>query len=261
MAKHIKRSKIIRSYDGLDREEKTAGLMAMRVIVILLIISFVGFCTAMLVYNIIDENNSLAEIDTETENYRAFTQEESEELIRYYNSSYPLPEGYHADIVSYNDTTEVGSLMIGDLDKMIRAAREDGVEITVVRGYTDEDECNRIFSSVRAEFERQGVTNAQAESLAREIFPAAKANEYRTGLLIKVSDENSYAFSKSKEYQWLYKNGISYGFINRYTKDKQEITGIKEDLTVYRYVGRDNAEKMRSFGMCLEEYYDYCSYR
>lgn len=261
MSKHIKRSKIIRSYDGLDREEKTGGLMAMRVVVILLIISFVGFCTAMLVYNIIDENKSLLGNDGSQVRYHAYTEEEAQELIRFYNASYPLPEGYAADIVELGGQIYVNRLALDDLKAMISAAREDGVELTVVRGYTDEAECERIFSSVRGEFERQGATQAQAESMAREIFPSANMNEYRTGLLIKLSDDDSYAFSKSKAYQWIYRNGISYGFINRYTGDKKDITGLEEDLTVYRYVGVDNAEKMRSYGMCLEEYYDYCSFR
>ena len=45
------------------------------------------------------------------------------------------------------------------------------------------------------------------------------------------------------------------------TPDKETVTGMNADLTVYRFVGVDNAVKMRSYGMCLEEYHEYCSYR
>ena len=80
-------------------------------------------------------------------------------------------------------------------------------------------------------------------------------------MLVKLSDMDSDDFMKTDEYAWLYKNGINYGFINRYTEEKFPVTGIEADLTVYRFVGTENAQKMRSFGMCLEEYSDYRSYR
>lgn len=262
MSKHIKRSKINRSYDGLDREEKTGGLMAMRVIVILLIIAFVAFCVAMLVYNIIEENNSLSDSDTQTTvRYRSYTEEEAEELIRCCNASSPLSDSYTADTVEYKDGISVNKLMAEDLERMISKAHEEGIEIVVTKGYEDAEECDREFNSLKYEFQSSGATLAEAESRARAIFPPSQMNEYRTGLLIKVSDDDSYAFSKTKTYQWLYKNGTEYGFINRYTEDKETRTGIDENLTVYRYVGAENAAKMRSYGMCLEEYYDYCSYR
>ena len=261
VAKHIKRSKIIRSYDGLDREEKTGGLMFMRVLVILLMIGFIAGCMYMLVNNIIDENKSLSDTDTPSVRYRSYTADESEMLIRFYNASYPLPENYTVNTVQYSDTVAVNSLMIDDLNEMIKAAHDDGVELSVVKCYADQKECDRAFSMLKAEYERSGATLAEAESMARAISPPGNMNEFATGLLITFSDDDSYAFSKTKAYQWLYKNGIEYGFINRYTSDKENITGIKENLTVYRYVGSDNASKMRSFGMCLEEYYDYCSYR
>ena len=259
--KRIIRSKINRSYDGLDREEKTGGLMAMRIIVILLIIAFTAFCTAMLVLNIIEENGIAEDTDSHYQRYHAYSEEEALALIQFCNASSPLPEIYQADISQLSDSISVNSLMTDDLENMIEAAKADGLEITLVRGYTEAEECDKVFNTLKLEFESEGATLAQAESRARAVFPPSHINEYRTGMLIKVSDESSYAFSKSKEYQWLYKHGIEYGFINRYTSDKEYITGIDEDLTVYRYVGSDNAEKMRSFDMCLEEYSEYCSYR
>ena len=103
------------------------------------------------------------------------------------------------------------------------------------------------------------ATSAQKKAAA--IFPPAKRNEYRSGMLIKLSDMESDSFEVTQAYKWLYKNGVNYGFINRYTDDKKDITGMNGDLTVYRFVGTENARKMRSFGMCLEEYYDYCQAR
>ena len=150
VAKHIKRSKIIRSYDGLDREEKTGGLMFMRVLVILLMIGFIAGCMYMLVNNIIDENKSLSDTDTPSVRYRSYTADESEMLIRFYNASYPLPENYTVNTVQYSDTVAVNSLMIDDLNEMIKAAHDDGVELSVVKCYADQTECDRAFSMLKA---------------------------------------------------------------------------------------------------------------
>ena len=48
-----------------------------------------------------------------------------------------------------------------------------------------------------------------------------------------------------------------FGFILRYTKDKQETTGFKPERWHIRYVGLENAKAMNEKGMCLEEYVEY----
>ena len=45
-----------------------------------------------------------------------------------------------------------------------------------------------------------------------------------------------------------------YGFILRYPKDKEDITGISYEPWHYRYVGREHARAIRESGVCLEEY-------
>ena len=45
-----------------------------------------------------------------------------------------------------------------------------------------------------------------------------------------------------------------YGFILRYPKDKEDITGISYEPWHYRYVGREDAAAIRDMGVCLEEY-------
>ena len=45
-----------------------------------------------------------------------------------------------------------------------------------------------------------------------------------------------------------------YGFIERYEKGKEEITGIAHEPWHFRYVGAPHAQLMRQHGLCLEEY-------
>ena len=57
--------------------------------------------------------------------------------------------------------------------------------------------------------------------------------------------------------KWLIKNSVDFGFILRAPKGKEEKTNIDFDSTLFRYVGTNNAKKMRMLSMCLEEYRSY----
>lgn len=45
-----------------------------------------------------------------------------------------------------------------------------------------------------------------------------------------------------------------YGFVERYPKGKESITGIDYEPWHYRYVGKEHAQRMNELNMCLEEY-------
>ena len=80
---------------------------------------------------------------------------------------------------------------------------------------------------------------------------AAGCCEAQTGLLVSFDVSNSH--NKS----FLERECIRYGFILRYPEGKDEVTHINPSESLYRYVGKENAEKMRAFDMCLEEYAEY----
>jgi D-alanyl-D-alanine carboxypeptidase len=47
-----------------------------------------------------------------------------------------------------------------------------------------------------------------------------------------------------------------YGFVERYSPDKIEITHINPEPWHYRYVGRDLAPSLKASGLCYEEYFE-----
>ena len=265
MARHYKHDKVIRTYDGIDREESIGGLMFLRIFIVLVIIAFIIGASALFVFNLQRETaNNTSSIASTVDTgafYQKYDTDEEDKLLEYCNSSVTISEYNNVDLTDFSDEIQVSSLMKTSLDRMIEDAQKDGVQIEVVRGYMSFEECNTLNKTYRINFENEGATSAEAEVRASEIFPMGGSNEYQTGMLVKLSDMNSEDFALTDTYAWLYRNGVNYGFINRYTEDKYDITGIIEDLTVYRFVGTENAQKMRSFGMCLEEYSDYKSSR
>lgn len=86
--------------------------------------------------------------------------------------------------------------------------------------------------------------------------------EHATGYAIDLNtynDENgSYpAFEATGSYGWIGQNCWKYGFVQRYTKDKESFTGVAEKTNHFRYVGQLSAEIMHKNSFCLEEYLDY----
>ena len=81
-------------------------------------------------------------------------------------------------------------------------------------------------------------------------------SEHQTGLSIDVEGSNlDYdLFAESKEFNWMKNNAHKYGFILRYPKGKEHITGFKYEPWHYRYVGKDVASYIYKNNITLEEY-------
>lgn len=61
-------------------------------------------------------------------------------------------------------------------------------------------------------------------------------------------------FEQTAAFEWLQEHCAEYGFILRYPKGKQDITGVSYEPRHYRYVGREHAEEIMRRGLTLEEY-------
>ncbi len=82
-------------------------------------------------------------------------------------------------------------------------------------------------------------------------------NEFSTGLLVEVVDstnETVAAFENSNEAAWLKDHAHEYGFILRYPKGKEKITGHEASANTYRYVGVDLATKIHESKLTMDEY-------
>ena len=81
-------------------------------------------------------------------------------------------------------------------------------------------------------------------------------SEHQTGLAVDVEGSNaSYDdFEESIEFNWMKENAHKYGFILRYPKGKEKITGFKYEPWHYRYVGKEVATIIYNKNITLEEY-------
>lgn len=83
-------------------------------------------------------------------------------------------------------------------------------------------------------------------------------SEHECGLAVDIVDKTYQtlddAQADTKAQKWLMSHCQDYGFILRYPKGKQDITGIIWEPWHYRYVGKKNAKEIMSKGLTLEEY-------
>jgi D-alanyl-D-alanine carboxypeptidase len=180
------------------------------------------------------------------------------------NKEYNLPEGYAPkDLVrpavrfSFGDEKIEKSLMRKEaakaLEKMFAAAAKDGVNLYAVS-------CYRSYNRQVAVFNNEIANSGKAN--ANHAVATPGQSEHQTGLAIDISGTSVHfllteSFEKTKEGQWLAKHAHEYGFILRYPKGKEAITGYKYEPWHFRYVGVDAATKIYKNGWTLEEFYRY----
>lgn len=87
-------------------------------------------------------------------------------------------------------------------------------------------------------------------------------SDYNSGLSVYFMGypDNFYHFDDEKYASgqtlasWLKENSYKYGFIKRHDESKTAITGQKDDVGQYRYVGYPHSYIMKEQDLCLEEY-------
>lgn len=82
-------------------------------------------------------------------------------------------------------------------------------------------------------------------------------SEHQTGLAIDVYNKNLpyTAFENTQEFYWMKENAYKYGYILRYPKDKEFITGYQYEPWHYRYVGVKIATYLQENNITYDEYY------
>ena len=87
----------------------------------------------------------------------------------------------------------------------------------------------------------QGKSEERARKLTDDYIAIPGTSEHHTGLALDVVDQDWYAdekglepeFGQTKGGKWLANNVTDYGFIIRYPKEKEEITGFNMNLGTF----------------------------
>ncbi len=133
-------------------------------------------------------------------------------------------------------------------EKMASAAKEQGYTINVSSAYRSYEYQKGLYDNY---VEKDGVELADTYS-ARPGF-----SEHQTGLVVDIDngtvDYNN--FESTEEFKWMQENAQNYGFILRYPKNKECITGYNYESWHYRYVGKQIATFIKNNNLTYDEYY------
>ena len=172
------------------------------------------------------------------------------------NKFYKLSETYvPSDLVDVSlsyaySGKQVSKVMYDSLTNMLDAAKESGYNLVVSQGYRSYADQEEAYNDIEAS---SGVDYAD------EVAARPGHSEYQTGLSVVVKPlytEGS-DMEDSPEHTWLLENAHKYGFILRYPKDKESITGFSYDAWRLRYVGSNAARIIHNENITFDEYYEY----
>lgn len=180
-------------------------------------------------------------------------------LVNPYNK---LPEDYKPDDLVYPDVKFIFSEKVEKrmlrkeaaeaLERLYDSAEGEGIFLAGVSAYRSHETQKKLFDRY---VKRDGYEKARTYSA----LPGT--SEHETGLAVDLtSGDGSCAaadcFGETEEAAWLAKHAADFGFIIRYPKGKDDITGYQYEPWHLRYVGESLAGELADSGLTLEEYYN-----
>lgn len=138
------------------------------------------------------------------------------------------------------------------LTKLFKAANDElSIQLYARSGY-------RSYNTQVALY--NGYVKNHGQEAADTFSAKPGQSEHQTGLAMDVTSDSvnlqlSEDFGDTKEGKWLCENAYKYGFIIRYQKGKEDITGYMYEPWHIRYLGTDLAKKVYDSGMTLEQYF------
>ena len=157
------------------------------------------------------------------------------------NKTYALPPSYNPGGL----TKEVESAF----NEMKKTAEEQGLNLYISSGYRSYERQKTIFNN---------NVNTYGRSHAETFSARPGHSEHQTGLAFDLNTIND-SFADTAEGKWVAENAHLFGFVVRYPKGKEAITGYKYEPWHLRYLGIDLATELFESEFTLEEYLNITS--
>lgn len=184
------------------------------------------------------------------------------------NAQNPLPENYDYEGSLTEIPTKYINGMLKQIDKDVwpymqamidaqRAAETNPKNWLYVRSpYRSYSTQKMLFTQETNKWLKTGLSSEEAETKAATVVTRPGTSEHNTGFSADFNIAED-SFESTPMFTWMQEHAADYGFVLRFPKDKQEITGITYESWHYRFVGINNAKEMNRLNMCLEEYVEY----
>jgi zinc D-Ala-D-Ala carboxypeptidase len=171
------------------------------------------------------------------------------------DTRYRLPSDYRPpDLVPVSDAgfdsdLEIRQLVVVDLAALRIAAAEAGHPVEVLAAH-------RSFAEQRALFEERKEQFGYDRSLDKTARAGHSEHQLGTAVDFKSAGEVdvTQAWGEDPTGRWVAENAHRFGFVLSYPKDRRSETCYPYEPWHFRYMGRDEATKVRASGLTLREY-------
>lgn len=179
--------------------------------------------------------------------------------LRLVNANHILPDDFSPELATISmdyardEGMQFDARAINQLEAMCAAAEADGVDLLVISAYRTFSVQEGLYNNKVNYYLDQGYGTEEAKALAATVVARPKTSEHNLGLAVDFNDVEE-RFAQTEAYTWLRAHCAEYGFIMRYDKSKQDITGVIYEPWHYRYVGVDVAHYITEKNITLEEF-------
>ncbi len=139
---------------------------------------------------------------------------------------------------------------------LIDAASDYGLYVT--SGYRSYDTQEYLYNNKVDRVMAEGYSYEESLDIAATVVARPGTSEHHTGLAVDFLHNECWELEEywedSEAFDWMMEHCADYGFILRYPKESQHITGVIYEPWHYRYVGVEAAQAIMSQGITLEEY-------
>lgn len=173
------------------------------------------------------------------------------------NKYHKLSSGYEPDdlvdisnVYSYGENQKLRRDAYDAFISMFKSAKKEDITLIVNSSYRSYKEQEDIYNK---------YTTWYGEEETNKLAAKPGFSEHQTGLAVDIQTYNSNRknFEETTAFKWLQDNAYKYGFILRYPKNKEYLTGYDYESWHYRYVGIDIAKEIHDLDITFDEYYAY----
>ncbi len=174
------------------------------------------------------------------------------------NKQNPIPDDYEAAMVPFRGGVSIREEIKGPLDEMFDAAALEGITLQACSGYRSHEHQQALFDRKIRTYTGQGLSYLDAFRIGSYSVIIPGTSEHELGMALDIVTPGytslNEGFANTDAGRWLKNNAFKYGFILRYPKGKEYITGIIFEPWHFRYVGKEAATDIKNRDITLEEY-------
>lgn len=206
--------------------------------------------------DVVLQNGELLQYDTTGHYVQGGTSDWRLLLVNDWN---PIEQNYENAITMVaggNRNQRVDSRILEPLNAMLEAGKAYGIDVQ--SGYRPYSHQSSLYWRQVNNYKNRGYNDTAAQEAAGKVVKRPGYSEHNCGLAVDLGGSGNFSLDASFEntpaYKWLVEHCAEYGFILRFPKEKESITGVIYEAWHFRYVGKEAAAEIMEKGLCLEEY-------